>query len=117
MLKDLVTSLNKSFQIIALTETWLNDINKDNFNLPGYDYIGSNRENKRGGGVGMYVSKQLQYKTRNDISINVENRIETSFIEICTSKGKNVIVGTIYRPPNNTIDTFENLMKRILVKY
>jgi hypothetical protein len=32
MLKDLVTSLNKSFQIIALTETWLNDINKENFN-------------------------------------------------------------------------------------
>jgi hypothetical protein len=63
MLKDLVTSLNKSFQIIGLTETWLNDINKDNFNLPNYDYIGSNRENKRGGGVGMYVSKQLQYKT------------------------------------------------------
>jgi exonuclease III len=105
MLKDFVTSLNKSFQIIGLTETWLNDINKDNFNLPGFDYIGSNRENKRGEGVGMYVSKQLQYKTRNDISINVENRIETSFIEICTSKGNNVIVGTIYRPPINKIDT------------
>jgi hypothetical protein len=64
----------------------------------------------------MYVSKQLQYKTRNDISINVENRIETSFIEICTNKGKNIIIGTIYRPPNNKIDTFENSMKRILEK-
>ena len=64
----------------------------------------------------MYISKQLQYKTRNDISINVENGIETSFIEICTYKGKNIIVGTIYRPPNNKIDTFENSMKRILEK-
>ena len=59
----------------------------------------------------MYVSKQLQYKTRNDISINVENGIETSFIEICTYKGKNIIVGTIYRPLNNTINNYYNFIK------
>jgi hypothetical protein len=36
----------------SLTETWLNDKNCENFNLSNFDFICSNRENKKGGGVG-----------------------------------------------------------------
>ena len=38
------------------------------------------------------------------------------FIEIITAVGKNIIVGLIYRPPNNKIDLFENNVNNILGK-
>jgi hypothetical protein len=48
--KNLIDTLNLPFQIIGLTETWLNENNIDCFNLENYEYLGSNRTTKRGGG-------------------------------------------------------------------
>jgi exonuclease III len=90
-------------KIIGITETWLNDSNKDNFELDGYKFININRTNKRDGGVGLYIANELQYKTRNDLNINTEDVIETVFIEIEMPTGKNVIAGVIYRPPNSSL--------------
>lgn len=50
---------------------------------------------------------------RNDISTNVDGVIESTFIEIITSTGKNIIVSVIYRSPNNRFDTFEIAMNDI----
>jgi hypothetical protein len=63
--------------------------------LNNYEYFGSNRPEKIGGGVGLYVSKQLEHKSRNDLTKNVEGIIETKFIEIINNNGKNLIVGVI----------------------
>ena len=52
-LKKLIDALHIPFQIIALTETWLNDNNMDCFAMNNYEYFGSNRPEKRGGGVGL----------------------------------------------------------------
>jgi hypothetical protein len=38
--KQFLDALDIHFQIIGLTETWLNDINHDSFNLNGYKYTG-----------------------------------------------------------------------------
>ena len=46
--KHLLNSLGKPIKIIGLTETWLNDTNNDNFNIEKYDFITSNRSNKKG---------------------------------------------------------------------
>ena len=101
---------------MGLTETWLNDTNLDSFSLKNYEYIGSNRPQKRGGGVGMHVSKQLKYKNRIDLSRNHENIIETKFIEVTNNHGKNLVIGVIYRPPSSNYDTFKNTMNTILEK-
>ena len=114
--KNLIDALNIPFQIIGLTETWLNDNNMDCFTMNNYEYFGSNRPERRGGGVGLYVSKQLEYKTRNDLTKNIEDIIETKFIEIVNNNGKNLIVGVIYRPPNRNFATFESTMNTILEK-
>ena len=66
-LKNLIDTLNIPFQKIGLTETWLNDNIVNCFTLNNYEYFGSNRPEKRGGGVGLYVSKQLEHKSRNDL--------------------------------------------------
>ena len=41
------------------------------FALNEYEYFGSNRTTKRGGGVGLYVSKYLQIKHRKDLDKNI----------------------------------------------
>ena len=69
--KELLNSLDTTFKVIGLTETWLNDYNDDSFKLPKYEYIGSNRTNKKGGGVGIYVSKQLQYNICKDLKTDI----------------------------------------------
>ena len=54
------------------------------FTLNEYEYLGSNRSNKRCGGVGLYVSRQLDFKikSRNELDKNVYDTIETKFIEL-----------------------------------
>ena len=113
--KQLIISLNIEFQIMGLTETWLIDDDVNNFGLEGFKYICVNRSNKKCGGVGIYyVNEKVKYKLRNDININLENLIESIFIEIITSTGKNVIVGVTYRPPNQKIETFEKAVDEIV---
>ena len=69
-LNNLIEALKIPFQIIGLTETWLNENNFNCFSMNNYEYFGTNRADKRGGGVGLYVSKQLEYKNRNELTKN-----------------------------------------------
>ena len=114
--KQLINSLTTPFQLIGLTETWLNDTNKDLFKLKNYDFVNMNRSTKIGGGVGIYIANQINYKIRSDLNLSDENIIESIFIELVTAVGKNIIVGVIYRPPNSKFDSFENKMNQILGK-
>ncbi len=116
LFKNLIDTLDIPFQIIGLTETWLNDNNMDCFTLNEHKYFGSNRPNKKGGGVGLYVSKHLEYKSRNDLDKNVDNIIETRFIEVLNKCGKNIITGVVYRPPNGNFESFKRKMNEILEK-
>ena len=69
------------------------------------------RKKGRGGGVAMYINFKLKYKTRKDIYID---GIESAFIEVDNKFGKNIIVGTLYRPPGNNVNNFlENLDKEL----
>ena len=116
--KRLLDNLNIKLNIIGLRETWLNDYTctNDIFELPKYNYVGINRTNKRGGGVCIYVADHLQYKICKDLNTSIEDSIESIFIEISTSAGKNIIVGVIYRPPNNKIEIFQNALNEIIEK-
>jgi exonuclease III len=109
-------SLNTNFSVIGLTETWLHDDNQDHFSLKNYDFVNVNRKLKKGGGVGIYISQHLKYKTRNDLNATKEDIIESVFTEIPTKVSKNIIVGVIYRPPNSKFDEFERTLNETLSK-
>lgn len=96
-LQAYITYLQYTFSVIGLTETWLNTENNNKYQIPQYKYIGKMRENKQGGGVGLYVNKAYHFKERDDLAINFDDVIESQFIEI-TAKPNNIIVGIIYRP-------------------
>ena len=118
---DLLTYLNSiacEFSVIALTETWLNENDyQDNFEIPGYNTHKLNRKNKVGGGICIFTKDHLKTKLRNDLinETSLDN-CESLFLEIENAKNKNVIIGTIYRPPNNRFYDFEGDLKAILSK-
>jgi hypothetical protein len=62
--KNLLNSLNHTFSIISLTETWLNDQTSENFNLNNYNFVCSNRANRKGGRIGL-----LNYKLRTGLTV------------------------------------------------
>ena len=51
-------SLDNKFYFVGLSETWqkIND-NSDIFNIPDYTLLSIPRTDKRGGGVGLYLTK------------------------------------------------------------
>ena len=109
--KHLLNTLMQPFSIISLTDHETGLMNKS---LSNYNFVCSNRVNKRGGGLGIYVSNDLHYKLRPDLNINEDGIIETLFIEINSTTGKNNILSNIYRPPSGNFEIFENKLNDIL---
>ena len=114
-LTALLTSLDVKFSIVGITETWLQN-SAHNVDINWYDFVFKNRSFKSGGGVGLYVSNDLNFKIREDIRVPNEEVMEPWFIEILRPQGKNIIVGIIYRPPNQGADIFVGNFNEILAK-
>lgn len=80
-----------------------------------YRFVGQVRNTKHGGGIAIYINQLYQFSERNDLSIITENIIEAQFIEI-NMPAKNMLIGIIYRPPNDTYKQFEDRLSAILRK-
>ena len=93
----------KKPDIIICSETWLKLPAKD-VRLDGYEFIGNNRKNKKGGGVGIFISTALKHKVRKDLHVE-SNCMENITTEIMCNR-KNIVVWSIYRPPNTNHSEF-----------
>ena len=107
-LKLLLHSLNHNFSVIALSETWLHSTScMTELNIPGYNLITKNREDRVGGGVALYISTDFQYVIRSDLSNISDNSFEYIFAEITTLCNlKNIIIGVIYKAPDAQFENF-----------
>ena len=110
-------SLDFNFDCIGLTETWLKDNEETNiYNMSGYTLLSKTRAHKRGGGVGLYISDRLKYKTRDDlIAVTEECPFECLFIEAEVDKNA-IVIGTVYKPPDTNVNTFNDHFKDLLRK-
>src|SRR6218665_1884591 len=50
-----------NIDVLAVTETWLNNDTALSVNIPGYDFIFNNRPGGGSGGVGFYVKCNINY--------------------------------------------------------
>ena len=107
-------STNSKVNVILLYETWLTSDTKDLVKISGYEFVGIERENKKGGGVRILISDELHYKRINKYN-SVSNHLESLFVVIL-SKGKHVICGSMYRPPNSDLQAFHNDITNIMGK-
>ena len=58
-IKDYILELNINFDIIAITETWIEPNLISDFNINNYDAFHITRGTRRGGGVAIYTNKKL----------------------------------------------------------
>ena len=114
-LTDLLSNVNLKFSLIGISETWLND-SSSSVDIDGYSFVHKSRENRSGGGVGLYVSSNLNFKFRCDLDFLLPNVAESLFIEIVKPQGKNIVTGVIYRPPNQNADEFLTMTNELLSK-
>ncbi|XP_068714326.1 uncharacterized protein [Montipora foliosa] len=88
------------FDIVTVSETWLDDTVFDHEILPtGYTIF------RRGGGVLMAFKSDITAWRRNDL----ESDCELLWCEFTSSAGQKILFGSYYRPPNTGIEYFELL--------
>ena len=114
--KFLLSHLQNPFSAICVSETWLTELTSDQVEIPGYKFISNHRDSKSAGGAGLYLLDDLEYKLCRDCNYSEPEVIETLFVEINIPNGKNIIVGTVYRPPNYNIRDFLEKFNEILAK-
>jgi len=89
--------------IIVVVETWLNEGDEIYFSLEGFNLCTLSREQRRGGGVAVYVTMDYQYRVVGSFT----NVHEILHVEIRTSKEgrlNNIInLLAVYNPKENNI--------------
>ena len=109
-LESLCTDLDFFFDVIAVTETWNSEANKDKFipkELTGYTKYNGLRGTSLKSGCGLYIRTGLTYIDRKDLYIQHYddlNEFQCKFIEIINTKGTNIILSVHYRHPKKTSD-------------
>ena len=98
--KSMLAQIHQQFSVIGVVETWLKDETTEFVNISGYKFVSNHCKNRIGGGTGLYIQDSLEYKLCSDCIISDPETIEPLFVEIQIPNGKNIIVGTIYHPPN-----------------
>ena len=101
-LRHYLYELNHNFSVLSITESWLKQYNRTTYNLKGYTHVSKIREDRPGGGVSLFVKKELRYELKEDIILDLPD-VDTIAIEISNkdlNSLRNVIVLAIYRPPD-----------------
>ena len=108
-----INSLLHSFDLLGLSETWLNDDDcwKD-YEVDGFKLERKDRQTGDGGGVGFYIRDTLKYQRMKQI----ESRdVESIWIKSEKDNGEKLLIGMFYRPPKETkvwYDSFEKQLKK-----
>lgn len=105
-LKDYIA--NDEFDVICAQEIWTP---KGTYLLDNYDApIMQCRSKKNGGGIGMWVHKNLRWEHNHEANIFVEEVYESQVINIVIKKEKLAIVN-FYRPPQGNVAEFTRHVK------
>lgn len=112
-IKDYLNQFKSHFSMIAVSETWIQVDKGAEFNLPGYDMFYTNRESKKGGGVALYIDKNIDCRLVENMSIAVGEVFECVTIEIVQQSKNNIIVSCVYRAPGSDMNLFNEWMERL----
>lgn len=96
---------------LTFSETKLDDsITDSQIEIENYSVIRNDR-NRNGGGVCMYVRNNVVFITRPDLH---HSSLETVWVEVILERAKNILIGTVYRPPDQS--DFYDLLEESLAK-
>ena len=105
-LQSFLNEMGKSaFDVIACQEVW-RIIDGCKYELIGYSKPNfKTRKCKNGGGVGVWVKKGIEYEIDEQNSLFMEGVYESIVIKVTKNHISKLIVN-IYRPPNQSLDSF-----------
>ena len=90
----------------------ISDNTSTNINIPDYVFINTNSKTQAGG-VGQYLSKELEFSRRRDLDIS-SDEVESCWIELTRSKHKNIIISCVHRHPRGDRVLFYDTLKKQL---
>ena len=93
---------NSKIDILLLCETFLTSKTASLVNIPGYKLMFRSHQFNKGSGTAILVKEDINFTRRNDLEIFNEGLVESTYVEIRTRSNNNMIVGSLYRPPNTT---------------
>ena len=113
-IEELLYDVNKSPDVIAISETKLNDdSNLGQANIQGYHLLNVNSKSNAGG-VALYVSQKLNYIRKPELSF-ISPDSENLFVESALNKkAKGLIFGVIYSYPQKNFTTFQEQYCKLL---
>ena len=104
-LKAFLNCLPKPPDIIAITETWLQEHTKHLYSLEGYDSHHLVRTEREHGGISIFTNNMIKTEVLNQFCFINDN------VEICTTKlilgDSNYVISIIYRPNSKHIGVNE----------
>ena len=112
-LTNLLLSLEHQFHAIGISETWLKDSNHL-FDIENYDFIHSNRKHRLGGGVGLYLANNLDYKIQSNLTFDNSKSTDSLFVEVTIPKEKNIIIGVVKRAPDSNLRAFVKCFNEVI---
>ena len=113
-IKGFLSGLNHSFDIIAISETWLDAENLQSINIEGYKVTHQLRVDKKGGGCAIFVKNCYKSNVVKNMSDSVNEVLESCTVELCVEKGKNIVVSCVYRTPGSTVCVFIEKVEEML---
>ena len=104
------------FDIFTFSESWLDErFSNSMLYINGYNLIRLDRSwsdmglavPKRGGGVGMYIKDTYSFSINSYSDHNIScSYMECLWVEIIRPKAKNMVICSVYRPPNGNVVSF-----------
>ena len=113
-LEHLLSCTNKSFDVIAISETRISVTN--NLTMNNFSFEFTPTEFSAGGNL-LYVPNHLLYKPHFYLNIYKSNELESTFIEMMNPNKSNIIIGCIYKHTSMDLNDFNtNYLNNLLDK-
>lgn len=114
-----LSSTSHKFSVICISETWLSASHNHLYTFPSYSAEYCHRDNSNHGGAAVFVSSELRFHRRLDLTLKVAN-CESVWVEFHDSffsqDKKNLIVGCIYRSPSSCGSAYCSALGNLLHK-
>ena len=112
ILKSFLNTIKNNFDILAVSETWENDLNSHLINISGYCKVSSMRScGAKGEGTALFVKPNFKFTVIDVTTVSLESVfIETMDLDLKIK----TIIGTIYRPPGTNLSFFNSELEKVI---
>ena len=113
----LLDSIEIKFNIIVISETWLQEYNKYLYQIENYNachitrnnFINNTYNNNAGGGVSIFIQNHLNYNIMDNLCISKHEFVDILTISL-NINNKNILISGIYKSPKADIIDFSDFI-------